>query len=90
MSSTREPVDRADRPGPRHGRLRTYLHRFFTCWVSEDPDPTYSPLDRSDGLGQEHDPICQPRVQLPESSEVVAHVRSADRARSVVGGRVGL
>ena len=39
-------------PSRRRGPLHAYLHRFFTCWVAEDPDPAYSALDRSDGLGQ--------------------------------------
>ena len=85
--SRREP--RAEHPEPRRGALRAYLHRFFTCWVAEDPGPTYSTLDRSDGLGQDPDPVCQPVVQVPESCEVVDHVRSADRARSAFVGRSG-
>jgi hypothetical protein len=83
--SRREP--RAERPEPRGGALHAYLHRFFTCWVAEDPGPAYSALDRSDGLGQDPDPVCQPVVQVPESGEVVDHVRSAERVRSAVAGR---
>lgn len=29
-----------------------YLRRLFTLWVAEDPDPLYSWLDSSDGLGR--------------------------------------
>lgn len=85
--SRREPADRADGPDQHRGRVRSYLRRFFTSWVAEDPDPTYSSLDRSDGLGQVPDPVCQPKVQLPESSEVTEHVWSADRTQSTAVGR---
>jgi hypothetical protein len=78
---------RVESPEPRRGGLRAYLRRFFTCWVSEDPTPAYSALDRSDGLDQDPDPVCQPVVQVPESGEVVDHIRSADRTRSAVVGR---
>lgn len=30
----------------------SYLRRFFTCWVVEDPAPAYSTLDPADGLVQ--------------------------------------
>jgi hypothetical protein len=83
-------VDRTGRPDARRGPVRAYLHRFFTSWVAEDPDPTYSTLDRSDGLGQVPDPVCEPRVAVPESAEVAEHVPGADRTRSSVGGRAGL
>jgi hypothetical protein len=86
MSSS-GPTDRASGPDGRRRRLRAYLRRFFTSWIAEDPDPTYSTLDRGDGLGQVPDPVCQPRTQLPESAEVTEHVWSADRTRSTVGGR---
>ena len=69
--SRHEPTGQPGSPGP--GRVRAYLTRFFTCWVAEDPTPTYSSLDLADGLGQESDPICQPRVQIPESLEVSGH-----------------
>lgn len=88
--SRRESADRAGRPAPRRGPVRAYLHRFFTSWVAEDPEPTYSTLDRSDGLGQVPDPVCEPRVPVPESVEVAEHVPGADRTRSSVGGRAGL
>ena len=88
--SRREPVDRVSEPADRRGPVRAYLHRFFTSWVAEDPDPCYSSLDESDGLGQVPDPVCQPRVAVPESVEVADHVPGADRTRSTVGGRVGL
>lgn len=102
--STRKPAHRADPEMPT-GRVRAYLRRFFTSWVADDPDPSYSALDRSDGLGQVPDPICQPRAQLAESCEVSRHVSGggdetrsgadqtlpgADQARRAVGGRVGL
>jgi len=88
--SRREPVDRVSSPTDRRGPVRAYLHRFFTSWVAEDPDPCYSSLDDCDGLGQVPDPICQPRVVVPESVEVAEHVPGADRTRSAVGGRSGL
>jgi hypothetical protein len=62
---------------PEH-RVRSYLRRFFTSWVADDPEPGYSSLDRSDGLGQRPDPICEPRTQLPESAEVVEHTQSGE------------
>jgi len=80
--SRRESVDRTGRPAPRRGPVRAYLHRFFTSWVAEDPDPTYSTLVP--------DPVCEPRVAVPESAEVAEHVPGADRTRSSVGGRAGL
>ena len=85
-----EPVDRAGRPADRRGPVRAYLHRFFTCWVAEDPDPGYSKLDECDGLGEVPDPVCQPRFAVPESAEVAEHVPGAERTRSSVGGRAGL
>lgn len=30
--------------------VRAYVRRFFTSWVAEDPEPTYSTLDRADKL----------------------------------------
>ena len=83
---SRRESDRTGRRGP----VRAYLHRFFTSWVAEDPEPTYSTLDRSDGLGQVPDPVCEPRVAVPESVEVAEHDQGADRTRSSVGGRAGL
>jgi hypothetical protein len=74
--SRREP--RAERPEPRGGGLRASLHRFFTSWVADDPEPDYSSFDRADGLGAEPDPMTTPRNQLPESDEVLTHSR-ADR-----------
>ena len=88
--SRREPVERVSSPNHRRGPVRSYLHRFFTSWVAEDPDPCYSSLDESDGLGQVPDPVCQPRVVVPESVEVAEHVQSPDRTRNTVGGRAGL
>ena len=88
--SRRKPVDRAGRPAGGRGPVRSYLHRFFTSWVAEDPDPGYSKLDECDGLGQVPDPVCQPRVPVPESVEVAQHVPGTDRTRSSVGGRAGL
>ena len=88
--SRREPVDRPDGPAGRRGPVRSYLHRFFTCWVSEDPDPGYSRLDRCDGLGEVPDPVCGPRVFVPESAEVAEHLPATERTRSAVGGRAGL
>jgi hypothetical protein len=85
--SRRESESRTGGPEERPGRLRAYLSRFFTSWVAEDPDPTYSSLDRSDGLGQVPDPVCEPRVQLPESPEVAQHVRSDDRTDASVTDR---
>ena len=77
------------------GRVRAYLRRFFTSWVAEDPTPEYSTLDRADGLGQVPDPVCTPRVALPESAEVAAQshrddedVREVAVARSMAGERV--
>ncbi len=83
--SRREPVDQACR-----GPVRAYLHRFFTCWVAEDPDPGYSGLDRCDGLGEVPDPVCEPRIFVPESAEVAEYVPGGERSRSSVGGRAGL
>lgn len=80
--SAPEPETRAPEPEGR-SRVRAYLHRFFTSWVAEDPDPTYSDLDRSDGLGQVPDPVCTPRVQLPESAEVASETARTDQARWV-------
>lgn len=88
--SRREPEDRASRPTAPRGPVRAYLHRFFTSWVAEDPEPTYSRLDRCDGIGQVPDPVSEPAVQVPESVEVAGHVPGADRTRSSVGGRAGL
>lgn len=68
--SRREPHSGCDGPPTRGERARAYLRRFFTSWVAEDPDPTYSPLDRADGLDQDPDPVATPRHQLPESDEV--------------------
>ena len=40
-------------PGRLHSRrCPAYLRRFLTLWVAEEPDPVYSWLDRSEGLGQ--------------------------------------
>ncbi len=37
-------------PTPRkRSRVRAYLKRFRTQWVADDPEPTYSALDRADG-----------------------------------------
>jgi hypothetical protein len=80
--SRREPTGSSGHPS---ARVRAYLRRFVTCWVAEDPDPVYSPLDHADGLGQVPDPICEPRVQLPESAEVAAY--QVHRGRPVVGRR---
>ena len=90
--SRREPEDRASRPTAPRGPVRAYLHRFFTSWVAEDPDPTYSRLDIADGIGQVPDPVSQPAVPVPESVEVAEHVPGGDRThnRSTVGGRAGL
>lgn len=71
----------ADEIGP----VRAYLRRFFTSWVAEDPEPTYSSLDLEDGLGQPRDPVCRPRTPVPESPEVAGHARPVVR----VGGRAG-
>ena len=77
-------------------RVRAYLRRFFTSWVAEDPSPEYSKLDRADGLGLVPDPVCTPRVPVPESAEVAAHTWDGAAAqsragdRSMVGGRAGL
>jgi hypothetical protein len=87
--SRREPVDQAGRPAGR-GPVRAYLRRFFTSWVAEDPDPGYSVMDRRDGLGEVPDPVCEPKVQVPESVEVAEHVAGADRTGRTVGGRAGL
>jgi hypothetical protein len=93
-----ESEARTGGPEERRGRFRAYLRRFFTSWVADDPDPTYSSLDRSDGLGQVPDPVSEPRVQLPESPEVAHQVRSEDRtdipvtdrsSHSAVAGRSG-
>ena len=88
--SRREPVVRAGRPADGPGPVRSYLRRFFTCWVAEDPDPCYSTMDRCDGLGEVPDPVCEPRVVVPESAEVAEHVPGTDWTRSSVGGRAGL
>ena len=82
--SRHEPTARPGDPGT--GRVRAYLTRFFTCWVAEDPTPAYSSLDRADGLGQSPDPICEPRVQIPESQEVCDHVADRLGGRAVAGG----
>lgn len=87
--SRREPEDRASRPTAPRGPVRAYLHRFFTSWVAEDPEPTYSRLDRCDGIGQVPDPVTEPLVQVPESVEVAEHVLGDDRTRSAVAGRAG-
>jgi hypothetical protein len=76
-----EPTGQPGNPGA--GRVRAYLTRFFTCWVAEDPAPTYSSLDLADGLAQDPDPICQPREQIPESVEVSGYLEGR------FGGRVG-
>ncbi len=88
----REPEARASRPTAPRGPVRAYLHRFFTSWVAEDPAPTYSALDRADGIGQVPDPVSEPVVAVPESVEVARHVPGEDRSRSrsAVGGRAGL
>jgi len=88
--SRREPVDRASGPIEHRGPVRAYLRRFFTSWVAEDPDPGYSVMDRRDGLGEIPDPVCEPKVQVPESVEVAEHVAGADRSGRTVGGRAGL
>ncbi|GAA3709912.1 hypothetical protein GCM10022204_30280 [Microlunatus aurantiacus] len=87
-----EPEGRASRPISPRGPVRAYLHRFFTSWVAEDPDPTYSRLDRCDGIGQVPDPVTEPAVAVPESVEVAEHVPGGERtpSRSAVGGRAGL
>lgn len=85
--SRHEPENRAGRPDPTPGRVRAYLHRFFTSWVADDPEPTYSTLDRADGLGQVPDPVCESRVEVPESVEVVEQVAGGDRTHQVVGDR---
>lgn len=77
------------------GRVRAYLRRFFTSWVAEDPTPAYSKLDRADGLGLVPDPVCTPRLVLPESAEVVARKRNevapdVARAETMAAGRAGL
>lgn len=81
--SRREPTGRSVELGT-GARVRAYVHRFFTCWVAEDPQPTYSALDLDDGLGQVPDPVCQPRVQVPESAEVAGYVFG--RGKAVAGG----
>lgn len=68
-------------------RVRSYLRRFFTSWVAEDPEPGYSSLDRADGLGQRPDPVCEPVTQLPESAEVAEQVSSTEPSRKAVAGR---
>jgi hypothetical protein len=88
--SRREPVNRAGRPGGHRGPVRAYLHRFFTCWVAEDPDPRYSAMDRSDGLGEVPDPVCEPKIFVPESAEVAEQEPGAERSRNSVAGRAGL
>lgn len=85
--SRHEPEARAIGPKRRPGRVRAYLHRFFTSWVADDPDPTYSSLDRADGIGQVPDPVSQPRVQLPESPEVAHHASTGARRDSAPAGR---
>ena len=87
--SRREPKDPAVDPTRRRGRLRAYLHRFVTSWVAEDPEPSYSQLDRRDGLGEEPAP-SQADQAVPESEEVAEHVPGLDRTRRAVGGRAGL
>ena len=88
--SRHEPGGRTSRPTAPRGPVRAYLHRFFTSWVAEDPEPTYSRLDRCDGIGQVPDPVTEPVVQVPESVEVSQHVPGGERTRSTVGGRAGL
>ena len=79
-------------------RVRAYLRRFFTSWVAEDPEPEYSKLDRADGLDLVPDPVCTPRLRVPESPEVAAQgygdedddiAASAGSARIMAGGRAG-
>lgn len=87
--SDREPEPpTADRPA-RPGRVRAYLRRFFTSWVAEDPDPSYSSLDRADGLG------CPPvppssLAQATDPSEVAEHQHQPLSSAGRVRGRAGL
>jgi len=53
-SPVRYPRGRPPVAGQQERRTRTYLERFFTSWVTDDPEPTYSELDRCDGLGAHH------------------------------------
>ena len=85
--SRREPEPPTEGPEERPGRLRAYLHRFFTSWVAEDPEPTYSKLDRSDGLGEVPDPVCEPGVELPESPEVNQQASQAAQDSAPAGDR---
>lgn len=77
--SRRDAESRTDGPIEHRGRLRAYLTRFFTSWVAEDPEPTYSSLDLADGLDQDPDPVTHPRAQLPESPEVAHQTRTGDQ-----------
>lgn len=82
--SRRDAESRTDGPTEHRGRLRAYLTRFFTSWVAEDPEPTYSSLDLADGLDQDPDPVTHPRVQLPESPEVSRQARTEDQPDGAV------
>lgn len=75
---TRDLGEPALSPPRAGGRLRAYLRRLLTNWVADDPDPTYSTLDRCDGLGET--PVGSP---VPVSPEVSEHSSWAGRA---VGG----
>lgn len=81
----------------RWSRTRAYLRRFFTCWVSEDPEPSYSHLDLRDGLGECE---CHGEVARLESrsrqderpgplAEPATH-QPGHRVPIKVGGRAGL
>lgn len=85
--SSLETADHEGGQANRGGRVRAYLRRFFTSWVAEDPTPEYSTLDRADGLGLVPDPVCTPRLVLPESAEVAAQSRDDEVVRDVAGAR---
>lgn len=86
---SRDAEPQTDGQADQRGRLRAYLTRFFTSWVAEDPNPTYSSLDLADGLGQDHDPVCQPCVQVPESAEVSQQARTPGRPDAAMAVRRG-
>lgn len=83
--SRSEPPTTADTHTTRGSRVRAYLRRFFTCWVTDDPQPTYSALDRADGVDQSPDPVTTPRRQRPESSEVYAYEAHEAREEQASG-----
>lgn len=56
--------------------MSNYLHRFLTQWFAEDPEPTYSALDRMDirmgDIGEDQREIEAEPVEFPVQAPIEA------------------